>query len=54
LREAVSEFAGRLEELTFEEKQHVIRILVDKVIVEGRNVVINLFSPEAQLRGVFF
>jgi len=40
LKEAVDEFAGRLEELTFEEKQHVIRLLVSKVIVEGRNVVI--------------
>lgn len=40
LREAVSEFAGRLDELTFEEKQYVIRLIVDKVIVEGRNVII--------------
>ncbi|OPX85577.1 recombinase family protein [Pelotomaculum sp. PtaB.Bin117] len=39
-REAVDEFAGRLQELTFEEKRHVVRLLVDKVIVEGRNVVI--------------
>jgi len=40
LKDAVNEFAGRLDELTFEEKQYVIRLLVDKVIVDGKNVTI--------------
>ncbi|HBV98091.1 MAG TPA: preprotein translocase subunit TatB [Desulfotomaculum sp.] len=48
LREAVDEFAGRLEELTFEEKQYVIRLLVDKVIVEGRNIII-----KGRIPGIF-
>lgn len=47
LKEAVSEFAGRLEELTFEEKQHVIRLLVSKVVVEGRSVIIKGRIPGA-------
>lgn len=51
LRKAWSEFSGRLEELSFEEKQFIIRLLVDEVIVDGRKVVIRARTPAAVASG---
>jgi len=45
LKKAANEFAARLSELTFEEKQYVLRLLVDKIIIKGRNLIIRVRIP---------